>query len=346
MTGTSANIVTIRNPSASLTVDLYGGAITGFHLPGSINPLTFKLSSGDMPENNRSGAAYQGHFACIGRWGPPSAGEIKAGLPHHGQPANLLWSLQPSAHKTSISMQVTAPLEGLQVDRSMCLDDDSAVFLTEEKVTNLNALGRLFNMVQHPTLAKPFLSDRTIVNCNADQGFNYKLNIKPLEHAAGWPYGITENGDKLNISRPDKPYSSVFSFTIKKDAKFGWLTAYSPENKLLIGYLWKRNDYAWISLWQDFDGGHIRYRGLEFGTTGMHKLYQDVIKEGNHQVFGEANYQYLDAGESQTRSYLGFMCETQADYTETGNVYLTAERLTIEEAGRKQKITIKTSLKL
>ena len=346
MTDTSANIITISNPSTSVTVDLYGGAITDFHLPDNINPINFKFSPEDMPENNRSGAAYQGHFACIGRWGQPSTDEISKGLPHHGQPANLLWDLQPPANNITINMQVIAPLEGLQVERTIRLDDRSSIFLVKERVINVNASGRLFNMVQHPTLAKPFLSANTVVNCNADKGFNYKLNVKPLEHAAEWPFGIMENGDKLNISRPDNPYSSVFSFTIKKDAKFGWITAYSPENKLLIGYLWKRSDYAWISFWQDFDGGNIRYRGLEFGTTGMHKPYGEIIDEGNDKVFGEDSYKYLDAGETQTRSYLAFMCGIPANYTETGNVYFSGDKLIIEEAGRKQQITIKTSLKL
>jgi len=346
MAHTSANIITISNPSVSVTVDLYGGAITDFHLPGNINPLSFRLSPEDMPENNRSGAPYQGHFACIGRWGPPSAGEIKQGLPHHGQPANLLWNLQPSANNITINMQVIALLEGLQVERTISLDDNNPVFLVEERVSNTNALARLFNMVQHPTVAKPFLTGNTVVNCNADKGFNYKLNVKPLENAAEWPYGLMENGDRLNISRADKPYSSVFSFTIKKDAKFGWITAYSPENKLLIGYLWKHSDYAWISFWQDFNGDDIRYCGLEFGTTGMHKPYTDIIEEGNHKVFGEDSYKYLDAGETQNRCYMAFMCETPENYTETGNVYFAGDKLIVEEAGRKQQITIKTSLKL
>jgi hypothetical protein len=343
----ASNIINVSNKEASLSVDMLGGAIVDFHLATNpVNPLTFKFSAENMPDNNKSGANYQGHFVCMGRWGPPTAGEIKAGLPDHGQAANLLWTDKPSAQKNEIHIQVDTPLEGLHVERTILLDDLASVFTVSESVKNINPLSRLYNVVQHPTLARPFLTNDTIVNCNADKGFNYKFNTKPLEHAATWPFGTMEDLSRINLSKLNKAYNSVFSFSIKKDAKFGWITAYSPQNNLLIGYLWKRGDYAWINLWQDFEGGNIRYRGLEFGTTGMHKPYKEIIAEENHQVFGDDSYKYIDAGETQTRAYLAFICETPAGYTETGNINLTGGEIIIEEAGKKQQITIKTSLKL
>lgn len=152
--------------------------------------------------------------------------------------------------------------------------------------------------------------------------------------------------DTMNVSKPDKAYSSVFSFTIKKDAKFGWITAYNPENKLLIGYLWNRGDYPWISLWQDFDEkGSIRYRGLEFGTTGMHKSYKEIIDEGNHRVFGEDSYKYIDAGETQSRSYLAFMSETPTGFTWAGDVAFENNELIITDTATGKQITIQTTLK-
>jgi hypothetical protein len=297
MSSTASNIIHISNSEASVSVDLFGGAIVDFHLAGGINPLSFKFPAGKMPKNNKPGAPYQGHFVCAGRWGPPSDGEIKAGLPHHGQAANLPWTGQSVAGK--ISMQVDLPLEGLALNRVINLDKHNAIFKVSEEIKNINSLGRLYNLVQHPALAKPFLTANTVVNCNADKGFNYLFSTKPLEHLASWPFGVTESLERINLSVADKPYSSVFSFTIKKDAKFGWITAYSPEHNLLIGYLWKREDYAWINLWQDFNGDTIRYRGLEFGTTGMHKPYKQIIAEGNHRVFDEDTYKYIDAGETQ-----------------------------------------------
>jgi len=328
------HIQTISNGTASVSVDLNGGAITDFHLhDNGINPLTFK----------READIFQGHFLCLGRWGPPSTGEKAAGIVTHGEAVTQLWEQQSSTPKNQLLMQMNAPLEGLHVNRQMVLDEENAVFSINEKVTNINPLGRLFNIVQHPTLAAPFLTNETIVNCNADHGFNYMLNKKPLDYVAQWPFGIMEDMDTINVSKPDKAYSSVFSFTIKKDAKFGWITAYNPKDNLLIGYLWDRNDYPWISLWQDFDADNIRYRGLEFGTTGMHKSYKDIIAEGNHRVFDEDSYKYIDAGETQSRSYLAFMSTTPNGFDEIGDVDFKNNELTVTGISGKQ-ITIQTTL--
>jgi len=343
MIDAAVNIITISNETASLSVDLYGGGIVDFHLLADhINPLTFKLEPEDMPEHNRSGASYRGHFICLGRWGPPSAGEVKAGIPDHGQAANMIWEHATST-QNQLRMQVTTPLEGLKIERTIKLDDKSAVFKVDERITNVNPLSRLYNVVQHPTLAKPFLTNDTIVNCNADEGFNYKLSTKPLEHVAKWPYGIMEDGGTMNVSKADKPYSSVFSYIIKKDAKFGWITAYTPKYNLLFGYLWRRGTYPWISLWQDFDNDIIRYRGLEFGTTGMHKPYKQIIDEGNHQVFGEASYLYIDAGETQEKSYAGFMIKAPGGFIEVSDISMVNGKLTVTETGGRQ-INIKTTL--
>lgn len=332
----SPRIVTISNMAASVSVDLRGGAIVDFHLQeGGVNPLTFK----------READNFQGHFLCLGRWGPPSDGEKAAGIVTHGEAVAQLWDQQPSSKKNELRMEVITTLEGLRADRLMTLDKENAVFEVTESITNINPLGRLFNIVQHPTLAAPFLTNETIVNCNADNGFNYMLNKKPLDYAAQWPFGIMEDMDTMNVSKPDKAYSSVFSFTIKKDAKFGWITAYNPENKLLIGYLWNRDDYPWISLWQDFDGDNIRYRGLEFGTTGMHKSYKEIIEEGNHRVFGEDSYKYIDAGETQSRSYLAFIGKAPDGFISGGDVSFDNNTIMVTDIETGKQITIQTTLK-
>jgi hypothetical protein len=240
-------------------------------------------------------------------------------------------------------MQVFTPLEGLKIKRVIQMDDHSAVFKVDEYIANVNPLSRLYNVVQHPTLAKPFLANNTIVNCNADRGFNYHLSTKPAEHAAQWPYGTMEDGGKMNISKPDKSYSSVFSYVIKKDAEFGWITAYTPQLNLLVGYLWQRETYPWISLWQDFDGADIRYRGLEFGTTGMHKPYKQIIEEGNHEVFGERSYLMIDAGEMQQKSYIGFMLRTPDDFSEVEDVNLMGDQIILKDTNGGQH-HIKTTL--
>lgn len=304
----------LYNEAVYLEIDLYGGAITDFHLHNSkINPLNFRFIKEQMPQNNQSGAPYQGHFLCLGRWGEPSAGEIKAGLPDHGQIANILWEAVEGNHE-ELKMRAESKLEGLHIDRTVQLDSHHPVYMVSETVSNINPLGRLYNMVQHPTLAAPFLGNDTIINCNAETGFNYTFFKDPEKNASHWPNGIGEDKSIINLSSSANGNSSVFSFIVNRKDDLGWVTAYSPKARLLFGYLWKRKDYPWINLWQDWSGDQIRFRGLEFGTTGIHKPFKQILEDGNSRVFGENTFVYIDAGEKISRSYLSFLYKVQPGF--------------------------------
>lgn len=146
----------ILNTTASLEVDLFGGAITSFRLSQiPINPLSFKFWKQDMPVNNK-GAPYQGHSLCLGHWGRPSKGEIRAGVPDRGQTANILWESREKSNQIRLEMHVTSALDGLHLKRNIELSSRQPAYLVNEVITNINSRGRFYNMVQHPTLAKPF----------------------------------------------------------------------------------------------------------------------------------------------------------------------------------------------
>jgi hypothetical protein len=310
----------LSNGSSSVETDLYGGAITDFHLhETSINPLSFRFSKDQMPENNKKGAPFQGHFLCLGRWGAPSDAEIKQGLPYHGQIAGIPWKAGPS-DSLKLNIEAFGPLEGLCINRTMQLDDQYAIYAVKEDITNERPMGRLFNIVQHPTIAAPFLDKHTIVNCNASTGFNDVFNADPKQARSEWPLGICEDGTTVYLNHPEKPYTSLFSFVIKKEADIGWITAYSPTHNLLLGYIWKRKEYPWINLWQHWEDDTIRYRGLEFGSTGVHKSFKRIAEENTWKIFGENSCSYIDAGETISRKYLSFQIKVLPGFSGVADI--------------------------
>lgn len=309
------------NKKASLTIDPFGGAIIDFHLLDSkINPLTFRFTKEQMPENNQSGAPYQGHFLCLGRWGQPSAGEMKAGIPDHGHFANMMWTCS-LPEQGSMNMHAESEFEGLKVERTIRMDERLALYLVNEKITNVNPLGRLYNMVQHPTLAAPFLNHNTRIQSNASKGFHYMHYKNPEKYAADWPYGLEENKTTTTDLRfCNEGMSTVFSFIVTDSSRFGWITAYSPDTQLLLGYVWERHDYPWINIWKDWDKSNIKYCGLEFGTTGIHQPFMEILKQGKSTVFNTDTFKYLDAGEAASRRYISFLLETPGDIEEIESV--------------------------
>jgi hypothetical protein len=280
-----------------------------------------------MPANNKAGANYQGHFACIGRWGQPSNGEIISGLPDHGEPANIQWTIEEQRH--SLVMKVLAGKEGLEVKRIITMDEYAGVYAVKEKVTNINPLGRLFNIVQHPTLAAPFLNECTVVNCNGTAGFDQAVYKNISNKTIEWPVAGDSLNNSLDLRNPRIAYNAVFSFVVNPGDNYGWITAFSPTHQLLLGYVWSRAHYPWIHLWQHYEHDQITYRGIEFGTAGIHQPFNEILNTAT-SIFGEKTYAYLDAGESVTKSYFSFIHSTGNEFTGVENVYFAKGELVIK----------------
>ncbi|GIS63485.1 MAG: hypothetical protein CM1200mP2_57100 [Planctomycetaceae bacterium] len=78
-------------------------------------------------------------------------------------------------------MECRLPLAGLSVVRKITLARNSGVALISETVVNDRKLGRIYNMVQHPSIAAPFLDDSTLVDSNATRGvFPRKAKCPPV----------------------------------------------------------------------------------------------------------------------------------------------------------------------
>lgn len=326
---TQNSTIKLENDSASLTVDPFGGAITAFRLAGNqVNPLSFVFATEQMPANNKAGANYQGHFACIGRWGPPSAGEIKAGLPNHGEPANIQWTIKEK-EETGLQMQAIASKEGLQVDRTIVLDKQSPVYFVKEIVANINPLGRLYNIVQHPSLAVPFLDQNTIIDCNALHGFDQAHYKQIASNTITWPVAKDDRNNLVDLRNPHASYNAVYTFIVDPKEEFGWITAFSPTHHLLFGYVWKRTNYPWVHLWQHYNHDLIQYRGIEFGTAGIHQPFREILSTAPF-VFGENTFEYIDAGESISKGYCSFIHDAPVGFTGVEKVYFTNDQLLIK----------------
>jgi len=111
----------------------------------------------------------------------------------------------------------------------------------------------------------------------------------------------------MKLNRFDEPCNGVFSYVVEPTDAYGWAVVYSRKSRLLMGYIWPREHYPWINIWQEWSGRKPLYLGVEFGTTGLHKPFPEVIEEGNTRVFGERTYAFVDAGASQRFCYHMFL---------------------------------------
>jgi len=324
------SLIKLENNTSIVTIDLFGGSVADFHLKHvDINPLSFAFSKEQMPANNKAGAPYKGHFLCLGRWGEPSAGEIHAGLPNHGEFANILWDIEENQPGNILNMRANASLEGLCIERKIVFDKHNPVYLVKEVIQNINPLGRLYNMVQHPTLAAPFLDTTTIIDCNGSVGFDQALYKEINKNILQWPGAKDDKQNKIDLRKSITPYNAVFSFVIKKDDTYGWITASSPGHNLLFGYIWKRSDYPWIHLWQHYTDGVIQYRGIEFGTAGIHQPFNEILNTSTI-LFGERTFAFIDAGEYISKKYFSFIYNTEYGFGGVEDIKIINDQIQIK----------------
>lgn len=345
---TAREIVILANANASVGIDLGGGSISDFRLTDSdLNPLTFDswVYSDNPQDPPTPDPRAFGHFLCLDRWGPATEAEAANGMPIHGEASVVRWTAtgHPAGTDAGAStlLSATLPLAGLEVSRDIALVGGQACLVATETVTNIRPLGRIYNLVQHPSICAPFLDTATLVDCNGTRGFMQSSPMPDPEiPEVRWPEGRNTDGSGVDLRRLDQAVAPwVVTFIIEEE--YGWVTAASPAQGLLIGYLWPREDYAWFSLWSEIMEGKPFARGLEFGTTGLHRPEPDLLTKG--RIFDRPLFRHIDAGESQTFRYAAFLVEIPPDYAGTAEVRSAGGVLTVRESGdRKRTFSLNT----
>jgi len=324
--GAQDTLIVLRNDSVTLTINRFGGAIAGFNFnKQQLNPLDWRIQPSDMPENNKKGAPFQGHFLCVGRWGSPTGGEMATGIPHNGEPSNRWWEKDSLLQAGILKMSVHAPLEQWQVNRRIKLYPNQACFDVEETLTNLTNSGRFTAIVQHATLGGAFLDKNTIISSNASAGFNQSLikqSLSKFEYQ--WPNGYADSlKTKIDLSGSDPQNGYVTTHVI--DEETGWATAASVSKNLLIGYIWKTADYPWIHIWHGIKDGKLWAKGLEFGTTGLGDTFS-AEERAAITFHNRNNNLFVDAKSSVTKRYTCFLIRIPEDFLKTTSV-VSAKRL-------------------
>ncbi len=300
--------VILKGDAATLVFDLAGGSITDFHLNGRpVNPLTWNI-----PPKGDANPYSSGHFVCFDRLGNPSEAERKNGIPFHGEASQVYWEVLngPDSTDTSVTATVkcTLPIGGMTLTRHLKLSRNSTVLAVTDTVKNINPLGRFYNLVQHPSLAAPFLDTTIRVDTNAWKGFAAGNPMpNPEEPVIYWPHFVYED-NLINLNFPaasSRP--GVVSFRFHDDCKNGWITASNEKAGIMIGYIWETTRYPWVRVWRQVVDNIPKSLGIEFGTTPLPLPFGQILKKGD--IFEKPTIEYLDANGIKVFSFIVFLSQ-------------------------------------
>ena len=339
-------LLVLHNDSVTLSISRFGGAIVDFHFNNQqLNPLDWKVLPNDMPENNQKGAPFQGHFLCIGRWGSPTEGEKRAGIPHNGEPSNRWWKKDSLLLSGMLRMSVNAPLEQWQVNRRIKLYQNQACFEVEETLNNLLNSGRFTTIVQHATLGGTFLDESVLVNSNAGAGFNQNLISKSLSgFEYQWPIAYVDSlKNTIDLTKSNDSNGYVSTHVI--DGEIGWATAANPGKRLLIGYVWKTSDYPWLHIWHGIKDGKLWAKGLEFGTTGLGDTFSPESMAAL-TFHGRNNNLFVDAKSSVTKKYVCFIMRIPENFSGVNSISFDKNQITVNYLSGKKLLPETTIIQM
>jgi hypothetical protein len=135
---------------------------------------------------------------------------------------------------------------------------------------------------EHVTLGPPFL-EKGVTAFDASATWGQVLPTEfsrrhRLKKGAEFEWPLVEGADGKTVDLrvyPNDEYSGDFTAQLM-DAKkeWAWFTAVNPKQRLLIGYLWRRNDFPWLGNWEENYSrltppwnGKTLTRGMEFGLS-------------------------------------------------------------------------------
>jgi hypothetical protein len=206
------------------------------------------------------------------------------------------------------------PAAQLVFERRVALAGDAVRI--REAVRNLSACDRPIAWTQHVTLGPPFL-ERGVTQFRASAT---RSKVYEQEFGAGdylqtgaefdWPMGPLAAGGTADLRVLNaSDVSGAFTTHLMDPARaHAFFVAYSPDAQLAFGYVWRREDFPWLGIWEENHSrtqapwnGATLARGMEFGVSPMPESRRRMIERG--ALFGVPAFRWLPAKSALRAEY-------------------------------------------
>jgi len=310
------------------------------------NPLRFARESGRKAPNNM----FRGHFVCVDGFGPPSEEEKAAGLPMHGEAHTLPWQIVSSGKQGNTSMtrfSVTLPLSHEILTRTIRLVDGENVIWVDSELENLLAFDRPVFWGEHATIGSPFLeAGKTVVDMPATRSRtrSYPTPTPRFQLIQGrdftWPLAPAKDGGTIDLRAAPLEAGSGGHTTNLMDPgrKLGFVTALHPGKRLLLGWVFPREEYPWVQDWESYPSNTTLARGMEFATQPFDLPRREALQIG--EMFNTPAFRILPAKSKISTRFLIFYTRTPDGFEQVDDIRLENGRLVIEDRRRAKQVIL------
>src|SRR5215467_10748671 len=197
----------------------------------------------------------------------------------------------------------------LRFERRLQLQPGSRVIRITETVENQSSCDRPIAWTQHVTLGPPFLvGGSTEFRAPATRSrvfeadFGKGKGYMKIGADFDWPFAPRLDGGRADLRvYNNAPVSAGFTtHLMDPHREHAWFAAFSPQSKLVFGYIWKRTDFPWLGIWEENHSrenppwnGKTVTRGMEFGASPMPESRRAMIERG--KLFGVPGFRWIPA---------------------------------------------------
>jgi len=353
--------VALSNDKMELTILTNGGALVNLVLkddPQQMSPFWNPIRMArELGQPNNFGTSL-GHFVCVDGFGPVSEEEKAAGLPGHGEAHTRPWEMRHSAREgrvAAVSFAAELPVVQETFTRTLRMVDGENVIYVQSELESALGFDRPVCWAEHATIGSPFLQPGvTAVDMSAR-----RAQTRPYEGGNGglthrlpsgkdftWPFAPGARGGKIDLRTAPREGGTGDHTTCLMDPsrKLVWVTAVNPEKRLILGYLFHRDEYPWTQNWENYPASMKWARGMEFSTQPYDVPRRQAVQDNS--LFGAPTYRWLPAKSKIGSSFLIFFAHTPEGFRKVDDVRLENGQIVVEDRKDKLQITLAASLPL
>jgi hypothetical protein len=327
------------------------------HLNPLWNPIRFGRELWRPP---MGGGTMGGHFPCVDGFGQVSPEERVAGLVNHGEARITDMDVKFGKEGRVAWLTLSGRLLIVQehFTRAFRLAAGESVIYVDSQLENLMGFDRPVSWGEHATIGSPFLeSDATVVDISG--GRSHTRNVPQMDNLQAeqirrlapdkdfvWPIAPGLDGKPVDMRvTPENPQFVDHTTTLLDPArKLAWATAINLNRNLLIGWLFRPEEYPGMQHWDGFPSTQKLGRAFEFATQPFDQPRRDALRDG--PMFGAPTYRLLPAKSKITSRFLLFYARVPQGYSKVDDVRLENGQIVVEDRKAGRQISLTASMGL
>jgi hypothetical protein len=341
--------ISLANDKLELLVLKQGASVASVILrddPARLNPLWEPARMSREANGRGNFSSGTGHFLCVDGFGGVSADEKAAGLPGHGEAHLVEWESRMQGGQLVMTTQLPHTQENLT--RTMTIVNGENVVIYETTLESLLAFDRPVLWAEHATIGSPFLAPGvTVVDFPAIKSktrpHEGKPNIPfrlPSDVEFTWPNAPTLDGKTVDLrAAPEHPNSGDHTASlIDPKRKLAFVTAINPKEQLIVGWIFKPEEYPWVQNWENYPPSGKLARGMEFSTQPFDLPRRIIIDQNN--LWGTLLYRWLPAKSKINTRFALFFTHTPPGMTKVDDVRWENGVLVLEDRGANKTLRL------